>query len=374
MKRVCLDFWVTPSPLAHRLFEAVGEWWRNCLMGILLLLLLTACEHRELTDITNEHYVRIYLNEHLRNVTYGFYDETKEKPKYKSPQTVRVTLSDPTTGKVVSQRYLHDSGTDERGYYLHGYIQAAPGEYDLLAYNFDTEATHINHEASYPDMEVYTNVIDESLSSRLESVRTGEVTRYGDIRYEPDHVFVCSERNVRVASVVEGRDTLQTSTGSHPLAESVTKTYYMQVNVKGVEYVRSAVALITGMSGSVRMHDRSLVPEMESSIYFNLQNGLNKSRTGEEKMAVAYASFNTFGKLPDVEGYIEITFEFNTIYGTTQTETIRVTDMFETEQVREQQWIIIDKVIEIVPPEGVSTGGMTPGVNQWEEIKGDITI
>lgn len=347
--------------------------WQIVQCTLFFVLLLTSCEHRELTDITNEHYVRIYLDEHLRNVTYGFYDETKEKPKYKSPQTVRVTLSDPVTGKVVSQRYLHDSGTDEKGYYLHGYIPAAPGEYNLLAYNFDTESTHINHEASYPDMEVYTNVIDESLSSRLESVRTG-VTRYGDIRYEPDHMFVCSEKNVRLASAVEGGDTLHTSTGSHPLAGSVTKTYYMQVNVKGVEYVRSAVALITGMSGSVRMHDRSLVPEMESSIYFNLQNGINKSRTGDEKMAVAYASFNTFGKLPDVEGYIEITFEFNTIYGTTQTETIRVTDMFETEQVREQQWIIIDKVIEIIPPEDVSTGGMTPGVNQWEEIQGGITI
>lgn len=344
-----------------------------CTLCLALGLAFTGCEHRELTDITDAHYVRIYLDEHLRNVNYGFYDETKEKPKYKTPQAVRVTLSDPTTGRVVSQRYLHGSGTDERGNYLYGYIHATPGEYDLLAYNFDTEATHINYEDSHTEMEVYTNVIDESLSSRLESVRAGELTRYGSIRYEPDHVFVSSAKGIRLESPI-GNDTILTPDGHHPVAESVTKTYYMQVNVKGVEYVRSAVALITGMSGSVRMHDRSLVPEMESSIYFNLQNGINKSRTGDEKIAVAYASFNTFGKLPDVEGYIEITFEFNTIYGTTQTETIRVTDMFETEQVRERQWIIIDKVIEIIPPEGVSTGGMTPGVNQWEEIKGDITI
>jgi hypothetical protein len=88
---------------------------------------------------------------------------------------------------------------------------------------------------------------------------------------------------------------------------------------------------------------------------------------------VAYASFNTFGKLKDVEGFIEVTFEFNTVFETTQIETIRVTDMFETEQVKDKRWIIIDKVIEIIPPEG-ATGGMSPGVNNWENIEGNITV
>lgn len=340
-------------------------------LSLVLLILLAACEHRPLNDLTNTHYVRIYLDEHLRNVNFGFYDETKEKPKYRTPRAVRVTLSDPESGEVVSQRYLQESGSDERGNYLHGYISAPPGEYNLLAYNFDTEATHINNENSYPNMEVYTNVIDEELSNRLQSVRTHEQTRFGDIRYEPDHVFVSSIKGVRLESAPQ-TDTLRTPQGEHPLAESVTKTYYMQVNVKGVEYVRSAVALITGMSGSVRMSDRTLMTERLSSIYFNLKNGSSKARSGDN-VHVAYASFNTFGKLPETEGYIEITFEFNTIYGTTQTEVIHVTDMFETEQVKEKQWIIIDKTIEIIPPEG-ATGGLAPGVNEWEEIRGEITI
>jgi hypothetical protein len=90
---------------------------------------------------------------------------------------------------------------------------------------------------------------------------------------------------------------------------------------------------------------------------------------------IGYSTFNTFGKLPDVEGYIEITFEFHTTDDRVQTEVIRVTDMFETEQVKEKQWIIIDKVIEIIPPVGGETGGgMTPGVGQWEQIEGSITI
>jgi hypothetical protein len=41
---------------------------------------------------------------------------------------------------------------------------------------------------------------------------------------------------------------------------------------------------------------------------------------------------------------------------------------------KENQWIIIDKMVEIIPPEGADTGGMIPGVNEWEEIEGNITI
>jgi hypothetical protein len=50
--------------------------------------------------------------------------------------------------------------------------------------------------------------------------------------------------------------------------------------------------------------------------------------------------------------------------------------MFETPVVRDKQWIIIDKVIEIKPPgDDEGTNGATdPGVNQWQEIQGDITI
>ena len=349
---------------------------RDCFLSAILLLLsvvLASCEHRKLVDPSDRHYVRIYLDEHLRNVTYGFYDETKEKPSYKTPQGVRVTLSDPVTGRVVSERYLREGGSDERGNYLHGTLVARTGTYNMLAYNYDTEATHIRNEESYPEMEVYTNPISNDLMSRLQSVRAESSTRVGEVRYEPDHVFVSSVEGVRLEAK-PGGDTIFTQQGTHPMAESVTKTYYMQVNVKGVEYVRSAVALITGMSGSIRLHDRAMMPEMESSIYFNLQNGITKARTKDENVHVAYASFNTFGKLPEVEGYIEITFEFNISDGSVQTETIRVTEMFETPQVRDQQWIIIDKTIEIIPPEGVSTGGMTPGVGKWEEIQGNITI
>lgn len=334
---------------------------------------MCGCEHRPMEDIELGHFIRIYFDEEIRNVTFGFYDETKDKPEYSSPEMMRVVLCNPEDGKVVSERYLHDSGRDEKGYYIQGYITAPDGEYNLLAYNYDTEQTHVSQEQSYSGMTAYTNPINESDANRLVS-RNSDADKYADevIRYQPDHFFVTSIENVKAVSSLN-RDTIKTDTGEDPVAKSIVQTYYIQVNVKGVEYVRSAVALISGMSGSKTIYNREMVYDDVSSIYFGLKNGMSKSRSNED-VYVAYASFNTFGKLPDVEGYIEITFEFNTKYNTVQTETYRITDMFQSQMVKEKQWIIIDKTIEIIPPEGTGTGGMQPGVSEWEEVEGSTTI
>ena len=51
------------------------------LLSLLFLIVFGGCEHRELVEPTEKHYVRVYLDEHIRNVHYGFYDETKKNMK-----------------------------------------------------------------------------------------------------------------------------------------------------------------------------------------------------------------------------------------------------------------------------------------------------
>jgi hypothetical protein len=48
--------------------------------------------------------------------------------------------------------------------------------------------------------------------------------------------------------------------------------------------------------------------------------------------------------------------------------------MFDTPMVQDKQWIIIDKVIEITPPEGETGGGLQPGVGDWNQHEGSIVI
>ena len=356
---------------------------RNVLLIIRLLLLmsvcvLTSCEHRPLEDpidFSKGRFLRVYFNEHIRNVSFGFYDASKQPSNYQSPVLLRVVCADPLSGEVVTERYLSDYGRDEKGYYIQGNISAPEGAYKLMAYTCDVEHVNFLYEYSFHSLMAYSVELSSSEANRVFPTRDENVLINEPIHHQPGHLFVANVNNVYFGPEVLS-DTIFTEAKSHPVAETIVKTYYMQVNVKGVEYVRSAVALITGMSGGKRIYNNEMLTDEPVSIFFSLNNGLDKARTDKETR-VAYATFNTFGKLPDVEGYIEISFEFKTIYNTVQTETFRVTDLFETPMVRDNQWIIIDKVIEIVPPEGeedVTGGGLSPGVSDWEQIEGSITI
>ena len=343
-----------------------------CLGGIFVC---AGCEHRplEMRQYEENIFVRVYYNENIRNVSFGFYDESKKKPEYSSPKMMRVMFFDNVSDKLVSERYLYDCGRDERGYYIQGKMNVPNGKYNMLAYNFDTNEIETRNNYSYRTISAYTNALSESEANRFFSSRGDDAT---NICRQPDHLFVAKVEEINIDKPIyyEAPDTIKNNTGTYPTAETIVKTYYLQFNIKGVEHVRSAVALISGMAGSKNMHSNEMIEDDVASIYFNLNNGKDKARTSDD-IAVAYASFNTFGKLPDTEGYLDVTFEFKTIYNTVQTETFRITDIFETEMARENQWIIIDKVIEIIPPEDADTsGGMAPGVTDWEQIEGSITI
>ncbi|MBR4848673.1 MAG: DUF5119 domain-containing protein [Bacteroidaceae bacterium] len=348
-----------------------------CLL-IAVSFICMGCEHRPLyilEDITqNENiFVRVYFDEHLRNVNFGFYDDTKEKPEYSSPQMIRVAFYDKDNSKLVSERYLSDCGRDEQGYYIQGKMNVPNGKYNMLAYNFDTKESNVIKTEQYHTAKAVTERLSESDANRFFASRGEDVK---NIYRQPDHLFVTRVEDVEVNTqeYFERPDTIKTNKDTYPTAESIVKTYYLQFNVKGVEYVRSAVALISGMAGSKTIYNGEMVKDNDISIFFGLNNGMNKQRTSDD-IAVAYATFNTFGKLPDTEGYLDVTFEFKTIYNTVQTETFRITDIFETEMAKENQWIIIDKVVEIIPPEGADTGGgLAPGVSEWEQIEGSITI
>ncbi|MBO5865248.1 MAG: DUF5119 domain-containing protein [Bacteroidaceae bacterium] len=343
-----------------------------------LMLFCAGCEHRKLEELNyyENYFVKIYFDENIRNVSYGFYDESKKRPEYASPQSMRIVFCDEVTGKAVVERYLSEYGKDERGYYIQGLLSVPFGKYNVLAYNFDTKNTQVKSENDYEMMTACTTPLGENeinwiFSSRGEGAEDDE-----PIYKQPDHLFVAKVEGVEVTAshYKDSPDTLKTAEGLLPTASTMVNTYYFQFNVKGVEYVRSAVALVTGMAGSKILHSGEMVSEDVASIYFGLNNGKDKRSTATEETSVAYSTFNTFGKLPHTEGYINITFEFKTIYNTVQTETIHITDMFETQQVKENQWIIIDKLIEIVPPEGAAAGGLSPGVNDWEEIESEIII
>jgi CRISPR/Cas system-associated exonuclease Cas4 (RecB family) len=195
----------------------------------------------------------------------------------------------------------------------------------------------------YDDALVYTNPVSESVLYSLNSARGNSEPIVNNILNEPDHYFVASEESMLIKETF-ALDTLKNAQRDFFTARSVVKTYYLQINVKGAEYVTSASGYITGLAGSVYLADRRLNEEDESSIYFQLKSNHTTKRT---EVSQAYCTFNTFGKIPDADGKLIVVFVFKTTYGTVQVEEIELNDLFETDMVKNEQWIIIDKIIEI---------------------------
>lgn len=343
----------------------------NFLLLLLLLPLAFSCQFRPLEEMSNTHYVRVYLDERLLNLTEGFYNEEFLRPNYRTPQVMHVVLADPHSGDVVADRYLRNQGSDQFGHYFDGYIICEPGEWDMLAWNFDTETTQIRDERNIFASRAYTNEIASHL-------RAGLPSRFGisktdapeKIVYDPDPLFVVQSRvNLPYSDSI---DTLKSPDGSRFIARSITETWFLQVKVKGMDYVTSAVSLLTGMAGSKWMWNPKMNEADPVTLYFEMNRG---PENAAERNTIVYATFSTFGRLPDVTNELHVTFDFITTYGTTYSETLDISVKFDEDDALEHQWILLDKdtVIEIPDPPK-SGGGFNPGVGEWDDINTDLII
>ncbi len=346
------------------------------------ILFLYGCERRDIVELNNTHYVRVYINEELKNVTCGFYDQNNKKPDYDSPDVLRLFLADPQTGELKAERFLRNRGTDSKGTYYEGYIIAEPGNYTLLAYNYDTESTVIANSNNHIDAKATTNEIAAHLRTKIPS-RTyfnsgpdGKAFESEKIVYDPDHLFCanCGEVVVPHSFFV---DTLRTPEGNHFYAESIVKSYYLQVRVKGLKYTTSSVGLLTGMSGSSWCNGSGMDEQDNVTLYFELlkdnsEPGVSKSQ--ESDVATIYTTLSTFGRLPKSTNELKITFDFLTIYGEPYSETLDISNLFFTPEGMEKQWLLVDHTIVIPDPPKYGGDGFKPIVDEWEDIESDIII
>ena len=339
-------------------------------LGVLVLTgLLMSCEHRILEDPSNGHYVRVYIDEQIKNVTYGFYSDSRKRPEYERPRVLRVVLADPVTNKVITERYLQSYGEDERGYYIDGYIAATEGNYNLMVYNFGTPKTKLRQENDYIQVQAYTSPISDNLFQYFPTLET-EIDKK-TVRYCPDHLFLATCEPVKIKKNLN-IDTLYTTSGDYFMAQSVVKSYYIQVRIKGFEYVTTAVSLLSGMAGTTLLHKREMDENDAVSVFFTMDYtdvGRTNATTkgGYTKTAILYSTFNTFGKLPHEQSVYTMNFEFTRTDGTSQVETIDITSMFDDPLVKNEQWILIEKEIEITPTVG-GGGGLVPGVDDWGDV------
>ena len=342
------------------------------LMALLIFsMLICSCDHRELMDPDgNIHYVRVYMDEQIKNVTCGFYNETYERPEFNRPLNIHAALAEASSGEIIYEGLLRNQGNDERGYYIDGYIKANPGEYNLLMYQLGSSVTHIRNNSNYYKTQAYTSRVSERILGQL--TETSKVVEAEKIVEEPEHILASRCENITIAPSFRV-DTLKTSAGDYFTAKSIAKSYYIQMKITGTQWVNSAAAVLSGMAGSTSLSkEDGMVVADSVNLFFSMQLAGEKKRTGnEDTMSTLYATFTTFGKIPDKASVLTLNFEFTKTDGSSQIEKIDLTEAFSTPLALEKQWILLDKEINITKPIG-GTGGMDPGVEGWNEKEADL--
>lgn len=313
--------------------------WYLILMFMAMTLVAGSCRRRPLVEVDNNVLLNITIGKDIVNY------EVK-----KDPEMMRVLFFDSKTGNFVSHAFLPHHG---------GYVHLMPGrEYDILVYNFDTEATIIDGDYNLNYILAYTNLVPENIKSRLKG-RAGK----GDdemIVYEPDHLFVGKLEDVYIPMRGYGIPAFEIDIH----AETIVQTWIVEIDkVRGAEYVGAVSSVISGLA------DHNLIGRGEQSydsatVFFE---AASLTKDGH-----FYAKFNTFGR--------------NALAGRKQVLSLVLTDtggksfsfnMDISEKFNDNplQYILIktdDIVIE--KPEQTGGGGLAPSVDEWGEINTEIVI
>lgn len=322
-------------------------------MCLLMAILLSAgCHRRPLEEMNDSLYLDLTLD----------LDVLNHPGPLPTPELMRVVFYDAVSGDFVSDDYVLAEG---------GYINAQPGHYNMVVYNFDTESTLIRNDRSQHSIEAYTSEIPNSTRTNL-LTKLNSVTKPADyvapgedelIVYEPDHLLV-ARKDVEVLH----------RTGEQIIyaeGESIVDTYYLGVKLRNKGNLASAQALLSGQAKSNKFGFEGGRSNEPVILYFEMEAGIN-DRTGEDALQT---TFNTFGKLPGEVSRLWLTIVVTNTNGETITWQKDITDEFLDNP---EKYIYIEEDEIVVPdpptPPPGSGGGFHPEVEDWNEEHYDITI
>lgn len=360
---------------------------RRIFLAVAILLAAVGCERRPLLDQSEAVAIKIKVNvKAVTNVNTNIRSSVKlygtnttlwdPKLEQLDPQMMRVLVYDPVTEKLLAQSFITSTEVDEAGNKVfNGNLGISHGNYNFLVYNFDTPTTQVTAENSEASILAYTNEISPNLKAKYLGTKA-EDDYYEDmsIRYEPEHLLVANEKDVRISP----HDTLVVV---ETVANTIVDTYYLQVRVKGLQFASSATAVISGLSPSnhIGYNERTIDPT--AAVVFEMQKGQDLSLDGDNK-DVLCAVFNTFGKIKETSSNLYVTFNVYDSAGNLLQYSANMDTIFNSEEAIKYHWLIIDDsylVIDIPDPQGgdkpqTGNGGFQPQVDDWDEEVGEISL
>ena len=311
---------------------------RIILYSLMLICILASCKRRPLTTADYTVIVNIELEKDIINY------EVK-----KDPSLMRCIFYDHETGAFVTQAFLPATG---------GQVSLTPSRtYDVLVYNFDTEATWIEQENWFHSIYASTSLIPDSFKTKLKT--RGSKVGEEQIVYDPDHLFVGRMENVFIPSRAVDAPAFVINIK----AETVVQTWIIEVTeVTGRENIGTMAGVVTALAeyNKIAYNQRSLD---YVSVYFDNQVIDDNN--------LLTAKFNTFGVNPQNGQKQILSLVFTDISGKGY-----VFDFDVTLQMlnNKDQIIRIKTEIDIPKPLTSGDGGFAPVVDEWDEINTDIII
>ena len=337
-------------------------------LAAVILASALSCIRRPLEDMMEQVAIRVDVNvKAVANVSCDVYNENIPVPNVNTDM-MRVMVYDPGTRNLLTQSFISQKTEENGDQVLSGMLNISYGNYDFLIYNFDTPTTQVSGENNENSILGYTSEIPDAMRTRYLGTKAGEYDNV-HINYEPDHLMVAREHNLRVSP----RDTLVVI---KTVATTVVDTYYIQIHVEGMQYASSATAIINGLSPSNHfgLNERTLDPT--AAVCFEMLKSQDPRLPGENK-DVLCAVFNTFGKIPEATSNLHVTFNVVDVAGNLQQKDINLDTVFKSQDAIEHHWLLIDETWVIQKPDDTpqnSGGGFRPVVDDWEEEQADIVL
>jgi hypothetical protein len=339
-------------------------------MALAALILASAfsCIRRPLEDMIEQVAIRVDVNvKTVANVSCDIYNENIPVPSVNTDM-MRVMVYDPGTKNLLTQSFISNKTMENGDQVLSGMLNISYGNYDFLIYNFDTPTTQVTGESSEESILGYTSEIPEAMRTRYLGTKASDYENV-HINYEPDHLLVAREHNLRVSP----RDTLIVI---RTTAQTIIDTYYIQIHVEGMQYASSATAIINGLSPSNHFGLNERTEDPTAAVCFDMVKSTDFRLPGENK-DVLCAVFNTFGKIPEATSNLHVTFNVIDVAGNLQQRDINLDTVFKSQDAIEHHWLLIDETWVIQKPDDTqqnSGGGFKPVVDDWEEEQADIVL
>lgn len=333
--------------------------WRRILIALMCTSVLLGCERRPLHDPSENAELRIrILTDGISNVTKDIYNDKIPHPEI-STDIMRVMFYDKTGEHMLSEGFISRKEVDEDGNeIISGEIMLSPGNFRVLAYNFDMPTTQVKNHTKWDEAKAYTSPVSSNIKASL-SARSSSTD---NIYYQPEHVLVAREKELSI----------RPHFGTHIVeldARTIVDTYYIQIRVKNIDFAASATAILTGLSSSNNFGDNVRNTD-GSGIYIKLQKSTD-DRIEENNKDVLCAVFNTFGRIDDIPSNLKIVLSATSPYGEIVEKEIDMAPVFLTEDAQQRHWLLIDEVWELPDPfvnEEEGSGGWTPVVDDWEDV------